>query len=280
GAIPISVDLHAKLGYFAADIGHPELVIPVEPEGMEADSVGGGNVERAEALAERMVAAVADAYSCGGDLQADLADTRVRFAEVTAENLAAISRSLRPRSGAGTHPAGDGGVRTALADDGCVPPPATGDDRDDSSSVGDVRGDTTSTGAELRAWEDIRAEEFHVAAVCESEAVAAEQARALTRTRRELAQVRRALTQGRRELREAVFERGSRRAVSEERLRLLDGEREEARLVAERARDELRHLAREISRFDQENTALTRELARSGEVLAAAHTRTSGEEAR
>src|SRR5699024_5022771 len=72
GAIPISVDLHAKLGSSAADIGHPELVIPVEPEGMAADSVGGGNVGRAEALAERMVAAVADAYSCGGDLQADL----------------------------------------------------------------------------------------------------------------------------------------------------------------------------------------------------------------
>ena len=280
GAIPISVDLHAKLGYFAADIGHPELVIPVEPEGMAADSVGGGNVERAEALAERMVAAVADAYSCGGDLQADLADTRVRFAEVTAENLAAISRSLRPRSGAGTHPAGDGGVRTALADDGCVPPPATGDDREDSSSVGDVRGDTSSTGAELRAWEDIRAEEFHVAAVCESEEVAAEQARALTRTRRELAQVRRELTQARREHREAVSERASLQEVSEERLRLVEGERDEARTAADRARDELRDLARENSRFEQENTTLTGELARSAEVLAAERNRTAGEEAR
>src|SRR5690625_7145764 len=122
GAIPISVDLHAKLGYFAADIGHPELVIPVEPEGMEADSVGGRNVERAEALAERMVAAVADAYSCGGDLPADLADTGVRIAEVTAENLAATSRSLRRRSGAGTPPAGDGGARTPPHDDGYGPP--------------------------------------------------------------------------------------------------------------------------------------------------------------
>src|SRR5699024_1155463 len=110
GATPISVDLHTKLGYFAADTGQPELVIPVEAEGMASDSVGGGKVGRAEALDERMVAAVADAYSCGGNLKADLADTRVRVAEVTAENLAAISRSLRPRSGAGTHPAGDGGV--------------------------------------------------------------------------------------------------------------------------------------------------------------------------
>src|SRR5699024_7482289 len=266
-------DLHAKLGYFAADIGHPELVIPVEPEGMAADSVGGGNVGRAEALAERMVAAVADAYSCGGDLQADLADTRVRFAEVTTENLAAISRSLRPRSGAGTHPAGDGGVRTPLADDGFVPPPAAEADRDDSSSVGDVRGATSSPGAELRAWEDIRAEEFHVAALCESEEVAAEQARALTRTRRELAQVRRELAQARCEHREAVSERASLQEVSEERLRLVEGERDEARTAADRARDELRHL-------EQENTTLTGELARSAEVLAAERNRTAGEEAR
>src|SRR5699024_10976019 len=191
GAIPISVDLHAKLGYFAADIGHPELVAPVEPEGMEADSAGGGDVGRAEALAERMVAAVEDAYASGRDLQADLADTRARFAEVTAENLAAIHRSLRPRSGVGTHPAGESGVRTALPDDGFVPPPATEDGRDDTSTVGDGPDDTSSTRADLRAWEDIPAEEFHVAAVCESEEDAAEQARDLVRTSRDVQQARR-----------------------------------------------------------------------------------------
>src|SRR5699024_8384666 len=123
GAIPISVDLHAKLVYFAADIGHPELVVPIEPEGMVADSCGGGTVERAEALTDRMFAAVQDADVPGSDRQADLADTRARFAEVTAENLAAIGRSLRPRSGVGTHPAGDGAVRTSLPDDGFVTPP-------------------------------------------------------------------------------------------------------------------------------------------------------------
>src|SRR5699024_8405034 len=155
-----------------------------------------------------------------------------------------------------------------------------GDDRDDSSSVGDVRGDTSSTGAELRAWEDIRAEEFHVAAVCESEEVAAEQARALTRTRRELAQVRRELTQARREHREAVSERASLQEVSEERLRLVEGERDEARTAAARARDELRDLARENSRVEQENTPLTGELARSPGILAPRRNRPAGEAAR
>src|SRR5699024_1344588 len=227
GAIPISVDLHAKLGYFAADIGHPELVVPIEPEGMVADSAGGGAVGRAEALSERMVAAVEDAYVSGSDLQADLADTRARFAEVTAENLAAIGRSLRPRSGVGTHPAGDGGVRTSLADDGFVPPPATEDDRDD----------TSTTGAELRIWKDIRAEEFYVAAVCESEEVAAGQARDLVRTRRELAQARRELAQARREHQNAVSERASLQEMSEDRLRQVEGERDEARTVLDRARD-------------------------------------------
>jgi polysaccharide pyruvyl transferase WcaK-like protein len=270
GAIPISVDLHAKLGYFAADIGHPELVVPVEPEGMEADSAGGGAVGRAEALAERMVAAVEDAYASGSDLQADLADTRARFAEVTAENLAAISRSLRPRSGVGTHPAGDGGVRTSLADDGFVPPPATEDGRDD----------TSSTGVELRVWEDIRAEEFHVAAVCESEEVAAGQARDLVRTRRELAQARRELAQARREHQNAVSERASLQELSEDRLRQVEGERDEARTVLDRARDELTYLGQKITRGEQEKATLTGELARSAEALAAERNRAAGEEAR
>src|SRR5699024_8811922 len=145
-------------------------------------------------------------------------------------------------------------VRTPLADDGFVPPPAAEADRDDSSSVGDVRGDTSSTGAELRAWEDIRAEEFHVAALCESEEVAAEQARALTRTHRGRAQVRRELAQARCEHRAAVSERASLLEVSAEPLCLVEGELYEARTAAYRARDVLRHL-------ELVNTSLTGELA-------------------
>src|SRR5699024_3230356 len=264
GAIPISVDLHAKLGYFAADIGHPELVVPVEPEGMEAGSAGGGDVGRAEALAERMVAAVEDAYVSGSDLQADLADTRARFAEVTVEILAGISPSLRPRSGAGTHPAGDGRERTSLDDDGFVPPPATEDCRDD----------TSSTGAEPRGWEAIRPEELHVCVVCESEEVAAGQARDLLRTRRELAQARRELAQARREHQNAVSERASLQKMSEGRLRQAEGERDEARTALDRARDELTHLGQKNTRVEQEKETLTGELARSAEALAAERNRT------
>src|SRR5699024_7643730 len=190
----VSAAVHSV--FSCAGIGHPDLVIPVEPEAMEADSAGGGDVGRAEA---------------------------------TAENLVAISRSLRPRSGAGTHPAGDGGVRTSLADDGFVPPSATEDGRDDTSSVGDVRVDAFSTGAVLRAWEDIRAEEFHVEVVCASEEVAAEQARALARTRCELGQARR-------EHREAVSEPATLQEMSEERLRQVEGTRRQASSLPRRPR--------------------------------------------
>src|SRR5699024_3396556 len=144
-----------------------------------------------------------------------------------------------------------------------VPAPATEDGRDD----------TSSTGAELRVWEDIRAEEFHVAAVCESEEVAAGQARDLVRTRRELAQARR-------EHQNAVSERASLQELSEDRLRQVEGERDEARTAIDRARDELIHLGQKITRGEQEKATLTGELARSAEALAAERNRTAGEEAR
>src|SRR5699024_8375828 len=82
-----------------------------------------------------------------------------------------------------------------------------------------------------------------------------------------------ARVRGGREHRAAVAERAALQEVSEERLRLVEGERDEARTAADRARDELRHL-------EQENTTLTGELARSAEVLAAERNRTAGEEAR
>ena len=77
-----------------------------------------------------------------------------------------------------------------------------------------------------------------------------------------------------------MSERASLQEVSEERLRLVEGERDEARTAADRARDELRDLARENSRFEQEKATLTGELARSAEILAAERNRTAGEEAR
>src|SRR5699024_5359773 len=120
----------------------------------------------------------------------------------------------------------------------------------------------------------------HVAAVCESEEVAAGQARDLLRTRRELAQARRELAQARREHQNAVSERASLQEMSEGRLRQAEGERDEARTALDRARDELTHLGQKNTRVQQEKESLTGELARSAEALAAERNRTAGEEAR
>ena len=268
GAIPISVDLHAKLGYFAADIGHSELVVPVGVEGMRAEaapagSPGGESRSSAEALAERMVAAVEDAYASGGDLQADLADTRARFAEITADNLAGINASLRSRS---DQPSDRGpATHTAPAIEGARAAPAE-QDRPSALAVDDV-------GSARRTHAEIRAEEFHVAAVCESEEVAAAQTRALVRTRRELVRARS-------EHQEAVSERGKLQEIFEERLGLVETERDEARSDVDRARDEVARLTQETARLDREIATLTDELARNAEALAVERNRTAGEEAR
>ncbi|MBM6589090.1 polysaccharide pyruvyl transferase family protein [Brevibacterium sp. RIT 803] len=166
GSIPISLDLHAKLGYFAHDIGHPEFVVPVGPEGMTAESAGadsdgtgvsGGTVSgddagtdgpggdatrRVHALAQRIVDTIEHAYAQGNDLQDDLASTRQKLFDTTAVNHADIRDALRPASGPGSDV----------------------DPRTDS---------------------DIRAEEFHLAAVAEAEEFSTAQTRELSKTRRE-----------------------------------------------------------------------------------------------
>jgi polysaccharide pyruvyl transferase WcaK-like protein len=240
GAIPISVDLHAKLRYFADEIGHPEFVVPVDPEGMnvreegrkvDPDEAGrdidraeaGWDIDRAEAaraLAERMVSALEDAYSSGRELQADLADTRARFAEITAENLAAIHDSLSPRAGAHRH------------------------------------------GSRLRTAEDIRAEAFHVAAVAESEEVAALQTRALARADRDLDKAREAHA---RALDDA-------RARSQAALRTVEGERDEALTEVERQHGR-------IAELDKQIVQLTDEATQNAQALEALRNRTVSEEA-
>lgn len=165
GSIPISLDLHAKLGYFAHDIGHPEFVVPVGPEGMAEESAtaesgtgvsggavsgdgagpdgpGGDVARRVHALAQRIVDTIEHAYAQGNDLQDDLASTRQKHFDTTAENHADIRDALRPASGPG----------------------ADVDPRKDS---------------------DIRAEEFHLAAVAEAEEFSTAQTRELSKTRRE-----------------------------------------------------------------------------------------------
>ncbi|WP_423058909.1 polysaccharide pyruvyl transferase family protein [Brevibacterium linens] len=262
GAIPISVDLHAKLGYFAADIGHPEFVVPVEPEGMSG-RVGEGArtdgdrsevaevvmdraetlADRADVLADRMVAALEDAYSRGADLQADLAEARARFADITAENLVGIRDSVRSRAEVGT-------VESAPGSSEEVSSAAS------SSSTG-------SSVPRLRTAEDIRAEEFHVSAIAESDEVAAQQTRALVRADRNL-------TQDRRDHEQVMSEAEAR---AKTRQQALEAERDGALAEAERQRSE-------SAERDKRITELSAEAAQSARELDAVDNRTASEEAR
>lgn len=263
GSIPISVDLHAKLGYFAADIGHPEFVVPVGTEGMSVgaeergvDEAGdenpsgpartaGDRSQAADVLAARMVAALEDAYSHGADLQADLAETRARFADVTAENLAGIEDSVRSRSRSGAR--------------------AGSSSRDVSSSAESAKVDSTEVGSasRLRTAEDIRAEEFHVAAIAEAEEVAAQQTSALVRVGRDLAQARRDHEQ-------ALSEVAAR---AETKRQAVEVERDDALAEAERQRCETADRDKRIAQ-------LSDEAARNARELDAVNSRTAGEEAR
>ncbi|WP_167198450.1 polysaccharide pyruvyl transferase family protein [Brevibacterium pigmentatum] len=278
GSIPISVDLHAKLGYFAENIGHPEFVVPVGPEGMRSGATSGGgatsgsgaevgsgvatgtgttpgtgteagsNSEAADALAARMVAALEHAYAGGADLQADLADTRARFAGVTEDNLAGIRDSLQPRTRTTPSPGwGGGGAGPCIEDT-------------DSRTAGVS---PQPNGPRLRMAEDIRAEEFHVAAIAESEEVAAQQARALARVDRDLDQARR---EHARSLEDA-------RTRAQEKLRALEGERDEAFT-------EVEHQHGRIAELDKQIAALSEEATRSAQALDDVEQRTAGDEAR
>lgn len=188
GAIPLSLDLHAKLGYFASDIDHPELVIPVGPEGRASqDTVTEGVAandlsesekrERITSLAERMVAAVEAAYDRGPELQPELAGHRQRFFDLSADNLSAIRTSL----GASSTQSGNGSP-------------------------------SRSAKPRLRSGADIAAEEFHVAAVSESEEFSGSQTRDLNRTARELQSLRQKSSEA---LKRAEAERDSLRAQTE-----------------------------------------------------------------
>lgn len=169
GSIPISLDLHAKLGYFAHDIGHPEFVVPVGPEGMAAettmtesggtgvtstgcDGPGGDVAQRAHALALQIVDTIEQAFAQGNDLQDDLAMTRQNLLDITAENHANTYDALRPSSG-----------------------------------IGNLGPDAGRLGAGVgpRTDSDIRAEEFYLSAVAETEEFSTAQTRELAKARRE-----------------------------------------------------------------------------------------------
>lgn len=281
GAIPISVDLHAKLGYFAADIGHPEFVVPVEPEGMSG-RVGEGArtdgdrsevaevvmdraetlADRADVLADRMVAALEDAYSRGADLQADLAEARARFADITAENLVGIRDSVRSRSRSGAvesvRPRAQSGIS-----DSARPRAGVGAVESEPDSSAASSSSTGSSVPRLRTAEDIRAEEFHVSAIAESDEVAAQQTRALVRADRNL-------TQARREHEQAMSEADAR---AKTRQQALEAERDDALAEAERQRSE-------SAERDKRITELSAEAAQSARELDAVDNRTASEEAR
>ncbi|MGJ5724363.1 polysaccharide pyruvyl transferase family protein [Brevibacterium sp. H602] len=254
GSIPISVELHAKLGYFAADIGHSEFVVPVGAEGMSVDAdvveSDGDRSQAADAVADRMVAALEDAYSRGADLQVDLAETRARFADITAENLAGIRDSARSRT------------RTGISDSAR---PRAGAGSVESVPVSSAAASSVDviSASRLRTAEDIRAEEFHIAAIAESDEVAAQQTRALVRSGRDLAQVRRDHTQ-------AMSEAEVR---AEAKQHALEAERDDALAEADRLRGETTEQDRRIAQ-------LSDEAARNALALEAVDNRTAGEEAR
>lgn len=183
GSIPISLDLHAKLGYFAHDIGHPEFVVPVGQEGMTAESAGedsdgtgvsgdavsGDVARRVQALAQGIVDTIEHAYAQGNDLQDDLASTRQRLFDITAENHADIHDALRPASGTGRQGTDAESLGVGVGAD-----------------VGHFPADAGSPGADvdLRTGFDIRAEEFYLAAVAEAEEFSTAQTRELSKIRR------------------------------------------------------------------------------------------------
>ncbi|MBD8020421.1 hypothetical protein [Brevibacterium gallinarum] len=82
GSIPISLDLHNKLRYFAADVGHPELTLAADPQG----------------LGERIVGSVTAAWREREQLQADLAAVQQEWMEISQQNLAGIYEAVAGRS--------------------------------------------------------------------------------------------------------------------------------------------------------------------------------------
>ncbi|MDR1152135.1 MAG: hypothetical protein LBK72_06635 [Bifidobacteriaceae bacterium] len=79
GAIPIALDVHAKIRWFAADIDHPELVI--DPQ--------------RDTFAEDLYRLINATWERQEELRADFAHRRRAFSEITEANLAATYSRLR-----------------------------------------------------------------------------------------------------------------------------------------------------------------------------------------
>lgn len=137
--------------------------------------------------------------------------------------------------------------------------------RTGTSSAESATVDSTAVGSasRLRTAEDIRAEEFHVAAIAEAEEVAAQQTSALVRVGRDLAQARRDHEQ-------ALSEVAAR---AETKWQAVEVERDDALAEAERQRCETADRDKRIAQ-------LSDEAARNARELDAVNSRTAGEEAR
>jgi len=78
GAVPLSLAVHHKTGYFASDLGHPEWVL--DP--------------RADAFTDDLYATVHDVTERRVELRAEIAATRRRLYDTTLDNLATIYERL------------------------------------------------------------------------------------------------------------------------------------------------------------------------------------------
>lgn len=217
GSIPISLDLHAKLGYFAHDIGHPEFIVPVTDDG----------AQQANTLAERIVDTIEQAYAQGHELQDDLTSTQRRLFDVTRDNHSEIQDALGPATDSGQPRAAE---------------------------------------ARLRTERDIRAEEFHLAAVAEAEEFGNDQTREISKARREH--------------RQAIDEAATYRRGLEGEREKLRGELSQTTKQLEKRSAELTAQTVEADRHAKEADDLQKRLDESDAQLTAVHDRTVSAEAR
>ena len=88
GAIPVSLLVHHKTGYFARDLGHPEWAVDPRQDG----------------FADRLYDVLRDVEERRTELRTELAEVRERFYRTTLDNLATIYSSAHRRDrGPGAH---------------------------------------------------------------------------------------------------------------------------------------------------------------------------------
>ncbi|CAA9330957.1 MAG: predicted protein [uncultured Friedmanniella sp.] len=145
GSIPLSLHVHHKTGYFARDIGHPELT--VDP--------------RAHDFVHRLYAVVNEAAEHRVALRKELAEVRAGFYQQTMDNLSNIYRRITGRSVTADHLAYTPFARGLSARgflQGLHREAADARVRSLTAELGTVR-DQPRTETEVRGWLDRRARE-------------------------------------------------------------------------------------------------------------------------